>query len=198
MNSIDKNIFNNYNDVENALLNELATEARTKGKKARTLKGEGYYVKYDGVKYDITPEQCRIYRLIRNNFNMFAEQLNSSKSDILGVWKSVYGERLPIKIAEMEKGLEICQKYFDAFKSFITKEDVETVEENSEETVTDEKVEETVADEKVEETSENVEETETCVPKIGTQGQEQDAEDFVCKTHTQGQDRGSRQPQNSS
>ena len=198
MNSIDKNIFNNYNDVENALLNELATEARTKGKKARTLKGEGYYVKYDGVKYDITPEQCRIYRLIRNNFNMFAEQLNSSKSDILGVWKSVYGERLPIKIAEMEKGLEICQKYFDAFKSFITKEDVETVEENSEETVTDEKVEETVADEKVEETSENVEETETCVPKIGTQGQEQDAKDFVCKTHTQGQDRGSRQPQNSS
>lgn len=139
MNSIDKNIFNSYETVEVALLNELATEARTKGKKARTVKGEGFYVKYDGEKYDITAEQCRIYRLIRNNFNMFVEQLNSAKSDILGVWRNVWGERLPALIAKMERGLEICQKYFDAFESFITEgeEDEteaseETIEENDE------------------------------------------------------------------
>ena len=120
MNTIDKNIFNSYATVETALLNELATEVRTKGKKARTLKGEGYYVKYDGVCYDITAEQCRIYKLIRNNYNMFVEQLNSAKSDILGVWKNVWGERLPIIIADLERGIEICQKYFDAFKSFVT------------------------------------------------------------------------------
>ena len=120
MNSIDKNIFNNYETVETALLNELATEVRTKGKKARTLKGEGYYVKYDGVKYHITPEQSRIYKLIRNNYNMFVEQLNSAKSDFLGVWKIAFGDRLPVIIANLEKGLEICDKYFDAFQSFIT------------------------------------------------------------------------------
>ena len=119
MNSIDKNIFNDYATVETALLNELATEVRTKGKKARTLKGEGYYVKYDGVQYDITPEQCRIYKLIRNNYNMFVEQLNSAKSDILGVWKIAFGDRLPVIIANLEKGLEICDKYFDAFESYI-------------------------------------------------------------------------------
>ena len=142
MNSIDKNIFNNYTSVETALLNALAVEAKTKGKKARTVKGEGYYVKYGDVKYDITPEQCRIYRLIRNNFNMFAEHLNSAKSDIIGVWKNVYGERLATVIAEMERGLEICQMYFDAFKSFITGEEEEN-EEKNEETVVDEKKEET-------------------------------------------------------
>lgn len=144
MNSIDKNIFKSYEIVETALLNELATEARTKGKKARTVKGDGYYVKYDGVKYDITPEQCRIFRLIRNNFNMFAEQLNSAKSDILGVWKNVWGERLPVIIAHLEKGLEICQKYFDAFKSFITegeKVETETIEETEENVVEVEPVE---------------------------------------------------------
>ena len=124
MNSIDKNIFNDYTTVETALLNELATEVKTKGKKARTVKGEGYYVKYDGVKYDITDEQCRIHRLIRNNYNMFVEQLNSAKSDILGVWKNVWGERLPAIIADLEKGIAICQKYFDAFKSFITEPEV--------------------------------------------------------------------------
>ena len=130
MNSIDKNIFNNYETVETALLNELATETRAKGKKARTLKGEGYYVKYDGVQYDITPEQCRIYKLIRNNYNTFVEQLNSAKSDILGVWKIGFGDRLPVIIAEIERGLEICQKYWDAFKSFITEpEKNETTEE---------------------------------------------------------------------
>lgn len=137
MNSIDKNIFNSYETVEVALLNELATEARTKGKKARTVKGEGFYVKYDGEKYDITAEQCRIYRLIRNNFNMFVEQLNSAKSDILGVWKNVWGDRLPAIIAKMERGLEICQKYFEAFKSFITEgeeDETEAIEETIEET----------------------------------------------------------------
>ena len=120
MNSIDKNIFNNYETVETALLNELATEVKTKGKKARNLKGDGYYVKYDAVKYHVTPEQCRIYRLIRNNYNMFVEQLNSAKSDILGVWKIAFGDRLPVIIANLEKGLDICDKYFDAFQSFIT------------------------------------------------------------------------------
>lgn len=141
---MNKNIFNNYETVESALLNELATEARTKGKKARTLKGEGYYVKYEGVKYNITPEQCRIYRLICNNFNMFAEHLNSAKSDILGVWKNVWGERLPDVIAKMEKGLEICQKYFDAFKSFITEEDEPEVASEENETVETEEKNETV------------------------------------------------------
>ena len=139
------NIFNNYETVETALLNELATEAKTKGKKARSLKGEGYYVKYDGVKYDITAEQCRMHRLIRNNYNMFVEQLNSAKSDILGFWAMAWGEKLPVVIANLEKGIEICQKYFDAFKSFITEGDEatseETVEKNDEnevETSTDE------------------------------------------------------------
>lgn len=126
---MNKNIFNNYETVETALLNELATEVRTKGKKARSLKGEGYYVKYDGVQYDITAEQCRIYKLIRNNYNMFVEHLNSAKSDILGVWKNVWGERLPVIIANLEKGIEICQKYFDAFKSLITKGDEEETSE---------------------------------------------------------------------
>lgn len=154
MNNIDKNIFATYTTVENALLNELATEARTKGKKARVLKGEGYYVKYDGVQYDITPEQCRIYKLIRNNYNMFVEHLNSAKSDILGFWKNVYGERLPIKIAEMERGLEICEKYFEAFKSFITEGDED--EATSKETVT---VEETEKKNEEAETSEKNEET---------------------------------------
>lgn len=143
MNTIDKNIFDSYATVETALLNELATEAKTKGKKARTVKGEGYYVKYDDVKYDITAEQCRIYRLIRNNFNMFVEQLNSAKSDILGFWEMTWGEKLPALIARMERGLEICQKYFDAFKSFITEpEKNETVEdvtvEKNDETETNE------------------------------------------------------------
>ena len=205
MNSIDKNIFASYETVETALLNELATEAKTKGKKARTLKGEGYYVKYDGVQYDITAEQCRIHKLIRNNYNVFVEQLNSAKSDVLGVWKNVYGERLTTVISEMEKGLEICQMYFDAFKSFITGEEEETVEKSEEpESVVDEKNEETsenvveteTSENAVEtETSENVVETET---SVATYCQEQDAEDFVCKTHTHGQDRDSRQPQNGS
>ena len=157
MNSIDKNIFATYATVENALLNELATEVRTKGKKARTVKGEGYYVKYDGVKYDITAEQCRIYRLIRNNFNMFVEQLNSAKSDILGVWKNIWGEKLTNVIADLEKGIEICQKYFDAFKSFIT--EGEEAEIASEETV--EKNDETAV-----EATENVTETETSEAEV--------------------------------
>ena len=157
MNSIDKNIFATYATVENALLNELATEVRTKGKKARTVKGEGYYVKYDGVKYDITAEQCRIYRLIRNNFNMFVEQLNSAKSDILGFWKNIWGEKLTNVIADLEKGIEICQKYFDAFKSFIT--EGEEAEIASEETV--EKNDETAV-----EATENVTETETSEAEV--------------------------------
>ena len=133
MNSIDNNIFNDYASVETALLNELATEAKTKGKKARVLKGEGYYVKYDGVQYDISADQCRMHRLIRNNYNMFVEQLNSAKSDVLGFWANTWGERLPVIIANLEKGIEICQKYFDAFKSFITEpEKNETIEENEE------------------------------------------------------------------
>ena len=146
MNSIDKNIFNNYATVETALLNELANEVKTKGKKARTLKGEGYYVKYDGVEYDLTPEQCRIYKLIHNNYNMFVEQLNSAKSDILGFWAMAWGERLPAIIADLEKGIEICQKYFDAFKSYITEREVtsDTVDvEKNDETETVEKNEET-------------------------------------------------------
>lgn len=155
MNNIDKSIFNSYETVETALLNDLATEVRTKGKKARILKGQKYYVKYDGVWYDVTPEQCRIHKLIRNNYNMFVEQLNSAKSDILGVWKNVWGERLPAIIADLENGIEICQKYFDAFKDFIIKggeaetevEETEEVKnEETEETV--EKNEETVSDEK--------------------------------------------------
>lgn len=145
MNSIDKNIFNSYETVETALLNDLATEVKTKGKKARALKGEGYYVKYDGVQYDITAEQCRIYKLIRNNYNMFVEQLNSAKSDILGVWRNVWGERLPTIVSNLEKGIEICQKYFDAFKAYITEEDEEETEgeneENNDEIASEETVE---------------------------------------------------------
>ena len=137
MNTIDKNIFKSYETVATALLNDLATEVRTKGKKARVLKGEGYYVKYDGVKYDITAEQCRIYRLIRNNYNMFMEHLNSAKSDILGVWKNVWGDRLPVIIADLENGLEICQMYFDAFKAYIIEDD-EVMDETSETEVTSE------------------------------------------------------------
>lgn len=136
---MNKNIFNSYETVETALLNELATEVRTKGKKARTLKGEGYYVKYDGEKYDITPEQCRIYKLIRNNYNMFVEQLNSAKSDVLGFWKMAWGDRLPAVIADLEKGIEICQKYFDEFKAFV----IDGVEE-------DETAEEVVAEDEAE------------------------------------------------
>ena len=173
MNNIDESIFNNYATVETALLNALATEVRTKGKKARVLKGEGYYVKYDGEEYDITAEQCRIYKLIRNNYDMFAEQLNSAKSDMLGVWKNVWGDRLPVIIADLERGIEICQKYFDAFKSFITEggED-ETVEENDEkneeatvasETTTDETVAvENGTESGVVTTSENETSTEEC------------------------------------
>ena len=157
MNSIDKNIFNNYETVETALLNELASDVKTRGKKARTLKGEGYYVKYDGVKYDITPEQCRIYRLIRNNYNMFAEQLNSAKSDILGFWKMTWGERLPIIIANLEKGLDICEKYFEAFKSFITEpvKNDETAEEVEAEVEAEVEVEATSEDVTTTETSES-------------------------------------------
>lgn len=196
MNNIDKNIFNNYETVETALLNELATEVKTKGKKARTVKGEGYYVKYDGVKYDITAEQCRIHRLIRNNYNMFAEQLNSAKSDILGVWKNVWGDRLPAIIADLEKGIEICQKYFDAFKSFITKEDEETVEdEKKEETVEDE---ETETSEKNDETNEKVEETSEKVEETETNEKVEETETSVAKMATKCQDQGSCQPQNSS
>lgn len=193
MNNIDKSIFSSYVTAETALLNDLATEVRTKGKKARILKGQKYYVKYDDVWYDVTPEQCRIHRLIRNNFNMFVEQLNSAKSDILGVWKNVWGDRLPAIIADLEKGVEICQKYFDAFKDFIIKggevetEVEETVEKNEETEKAVEKNEETVSDEK---TSSDAPETigdmtegaetnaETCV-----QGQKQ-ADEFVSKTHT--------------
>lgn len=149
MNNIDKSIFSSYETVETALLNDLATEVKTKGKKARILKGQKYYVKYDGVWYDVTPEQCRIRKLIRNNYNMFVEQINSAKSDILGVWKNVWGERLPAIIADLEKGIEICQKYFDAFKDFVIKgSEAETEVEETEETVSDEKNEETVTDEK--------------------------------------------------
>ena len=168
MNTIDNNIFVSYETVETALLNELATEVKTRGKKARTVKGEGYYVKYDGVKYDVTPEQCRIYRLIRNNYNMFAEQLNSVKSDILGFWKVAFGERLPTIIANLEKGLEICQEYFDAFKSFVTEpvknvaetvEEVETISEVEAASVvapeTSEKNETETSEEVIDETSES-------------------------------------------
>lgn len=138
MNSIDKNIFNSYATVETTFLNELATEVKTKGKKARVLKGEGYYVKYDGVEYDITAEQCRIHKLLKNNYNAFVEQLNSAKSDMLGVWKMIWGDRLPAVIADLEKAIEICQKYLDAFKAFITEgeEDEEETEEKTEETDT--------------------------------------------------------------
>lgn len=199
MNNIDKNIFNNYETVETALLNELATEVKTKGKKARTVKGEGYYVKYDGVKYDITAEQCRIHRLIRNNYNMFAEQLNSAKSDILGVWKNVWGDRLPAIIADLEKGIEICQKYFDAFKTYITKEDEETVEdEETEETIEDEETEETVEDEEKDETETSEENDETSVAKMATYCQEEDTDEYVAKMATKCQDQGSCRPQNSS
>lgn len=130
---MNKNIFNNYASVETALLNALATEAKTKGSKARALKGEGYYVKYDGVEYDITAEQCRIYRLIRNNYNHFVEQLNSAKSDMLGFWKMTWGKKLPFIIADLEKSVEICQKYLDAFKSFITEGDEVADEKDDEE-----------------------------------------------------------------
>lgn len=157
MNNIDKSIFSSYEAVETAFNNDLATEVRTKGKKARILKGRKYYVKYNDVWYDVTPEQCRIYKLIRNNYNMFVEQLNSAKSDILGVWKNVWGERLPAIIADLEKGIEICQKYFDAFKDFIIKGgEVETEVEETEE-VKNEETEETV--EKNEETEKAVEKT---------------------------------------
>ena len=171
MNSIDKNIFNNYETVETVLLNELATEVKTKGKKARTLKGEGYYVKYDGVQYDITPEQCRIYKLIRNNYNMFVEQLNSAKSDVLGFWKIGFGDRLPAIIADLEKGLEICQKYFDAFKSYITEV------EDEEEVASEETVEENGE-------TENVVEAETSVCDLHSQGQDRDADEYVAETCT--------------
>lgn len=154
MNNIDKSIFNSYETVETALLNDLATEVRTKGKKARILKGQKYYVKYDGVWYDVTPEQCRIHKLIRNNYNMFVDQLNSAKSDILGVWKNVWGDRLPAIIADLEKGIEICQKYFDAFKDFIIKGgEAETEVEETEETVveaTENVVNETSSDDECE------------------------------------------------
>lgn len=186
MNNIDKNIFSSYETVETALLNDLATEVRTKGKKARVLKGQKYYVKYDGVWYVVTPEQCRIRKLIRNNYNMFVEQLNSAKSDILGVWKNVWGDRLPAIIADLEKGIEICQKYFDAFKDFIIKvAEAETEVEETEEAVveaTENVVNETSSDapETIGDMTEGAEtNAETCV-----QGQEQDADGFVCKTHT--------------
>lgn len=169
MNSIDKNIFKSYETVETALLNELATEVKTKGKKARTLKGEGYYVKYDGVEYDITADQCRMHKLIRNNYNMFVDQLNSAKSDVLGFWAMTWGEKLPAIIANLEKGIEICQKYFDAFKSFITEpEKNETVEEKDETTVADE----TVAVE-----NENENENESGV--VTTSENETSTEEFV-------------------
>ena len=180
MNSIDKNIFKSYETVETALLNELATEVKTKGKKARTLKGEGYYVKYDGVEYDITADQCRMHKLIRNNYNMFVDQLNSAKSDVLGFWAMTWGEKLPAIIANLEKGIEICQKYFDAFKSFITEpEKNETVEEKDETTVADE----TVAVENENEsgvvtTSENETSTEECeTPSVNAHN----FEDVSCK-----------------
>lgn len=161
MNTIDKNIFASYETVETALLNELATEVKTKGKKTRAIKGDGYYVKYDGVKYDITPEQCRIYRLIRNNYNMFVEHLNSAKSDILGFWKNVWGDRLPAIIAGLERGLEICEKYFDAFKSFITEGDeVETASDDVVEEVTEE-VENAVVATSEDETTSEPEKNET-------------------------------------
>lgn len=144
MNNIEKNIFNNYEMVETVLLNELATEAKNKGKKARGLKGEGYYVKYDGVQYDITAEQCRIYRLIRNNYNHFVEQLNSVKSDMLGFWKMAWKDELPNVIADLEKAVEICQKYLDAFKSYVTEGDEEVADEkNGEETEIETEIETT-------------------------------------------------------
>lgn len=150
---MNKNIFNDYETVETALLNALATEAKTKGSKARTLKGEGYYVKYDGVEYDITAEQCRIYRLIRNNYNHFVEQLNSAKSDMLGFWKMTWGDKLPAIVADLEKAIEICQKYLDDFKSFVTEGDEVTEEKDVEKN--DEPEAETTAD--APETKENVE-----------------------------------------
>ena len=153
MNSIDKNIFKSYETVETVFRNELATEAKFKGKKARTLKGEGYYIKYDGVCYDITPEQCRIYNLLINNYNMFVEFLNSAKSDVLGFWRMTHGEKLPADIARMEKALEICQKYLDAFESYITEEEEdetsEEVEVTSDESVDEEEEDETSEEVKV-------------------------------------------------
>lgn len=171
MNNIDMTIFENYETVETALLNDLATEAQTRGKKARTLKGEKYYVKFDGVWYDETPEQSRIYKLIRNNYNHFVEQLNSAKSDILGIWENVWGDRLPDIIANLQKGIEICQKYFDAFKDFI----IEGVEEKKEETVeeTEEVSEETeteTSNDKRELTKEEIEKAPDFMPIKGYEG----------------------------
>ena len=169
MNNIDKNIFSSYASAETAFLNDLATEAKTKGSKVRTLKGESYYIKYDGVWYDVTPDQCRIYKLIRNNFNRTVEHLNSAKSDFLGVWRAMWGERLQGAIARMELELEICQKYFDAFKAYIIegakRDEVETVENEETETVENEEVETDEATENVSEevSDEKNEEAETIV-----------------------------------
>lgn len=192
MNNIDKNIFKNYETAETALLNELATEAKNKGKKARTLKGERYYVEFDGVWYEVTPEQCRIRKLIRNNFNMFVEQFNSAKSDILGVWKNACGERLSVIIADLEKAIEICQKYLDAFKAYITKSGEENgVEENVEENevteATENVVKETSSDapETISDKTEGAEtNAETCVPKTGTRCQDRDVDDYVLDLST--------------
>lgn len=192
MNSIDKNIFKNYETVENALLSELATEAKNKGKKARTLKGERYYVEFDGVWYEVTPEQCRIRKLIRNNFNMFVEQLDSAKSDILGVWKNVWGERLSVIVADLEKAIEICQKYLDAFKAYIIEGVKENgVEENVEMTevteATENVVKETSSDapETISDKTEGAEtNAETCVPKTGTRCQDRDVDDYVLDLST--------------
>ena len=133
MNSIDKNIFNDYATVETAFNNDLRSfYANAKTMKARTLKGTDYYFKSDktGKKYDISAEECRILNLFYNTLNALnkAQQADNMMSYYNGnVW---WFERAELR----RKVIEMVNGYIDAFEAWLNEknETVETDEENDE------------------------------------------------------------------
>lgn len=174
MNSIDKNIFKNYETVENAFNNDLrAFYANGRTMKARALKGTSYYFRSGKThkKYDISPEECRILNLFYNTLNTLnkAQDVDNMMAYYNGnVW---WFERAELR----RKVIEMVNSYIDAFEAWLNEKDDEK---NGEET-------EKVKTEETEVSGENGEEKEdTCVCKIETQPQDQEADDFICKMHT--------------
>ena len=125
---MNKNIFNNYNDVEIAFNNDLrAFYPNAKTMKARTLKGSGYYFKSSktGKKYDISAEECRILHLFFNTLNALdkAQRADNMMSYYNGnVW---WFERAELR----RKAIEMINAYIDAFEEWLNEKNDETAEE---------------------------------------------------------------------
>ena len=125
MNSIDKNIFNNYETVEVEFNNDLhAFYANAKTMKARTLKGAGYYFKSGktGKKYDISATECRIINLFCNTLNALnkAQQADNMMCYYNGnVW---WFERAEHR----REAIEMVNGYIDAFEAWLDEKNMET------------------------------------------------------------------------